>query len=79
MYEWHSEQERRPWEEDKNFLISIDQERFGRVSTKDDEVEQDGPRKRNRMSKNKKQFFDITLLELPNPGCQFSGLHCIHH
>jgi hypothetical protein len=61
MSEWHSEQERRPWEEDKNFPISIHQERFGRVSFVDWAEEYADPSRKKRTKKSNRETFNILL------------------
>ena len=61
MSEWHSEQERRPWEEERNFPISINQERWGRVSFVDWEEEYADPNRKKRTKKGKRETFNILL------------------
>lgn len=78
MYEWHSEQERRPWEEDKNFLISIDQDRLGRVSFVDWEEEYADPSRKKRTKKGKRETFNILLFIIGIKKSISLGLSMIH-
>ena len=76
MSEWHSEHERWPWGEDKNFPISIHQERWGRFSIKEEEREQDAPISRDRIERDKKVCFSNGLFLIWNPCGQLGSPQC---
>jgi hypothetical protein len=61
MSEWHSEQERRPWEEDKNFPISTNQERFGSGSVPDAWVDHAITKKKDTIKAYEKYLFGTGL------------------
>ena len=76
MSEWHSEQARRPWEEDKNFPISIHQDREGRVSTREGEDEQDGIIRRKKRERIRREYFNTHPVLTWNPCTQFGEICC---
>jgi len=62
MSEWHSEQERRPWEEERSFPVSINHERFGSGSVPDAWADPTIKKKKNTINTYEKYLFGTGLL-----------------